>query len=261
MEVKTLLAKYPDLLVARLVEGTPEDYYVKTASGELEYSDRIFQNSMANLSFNLSGGLFDTDAKGHLKFLPVKGDATKPWDGKEVSSNLYSLSECYRIFDKCFSLCFRVSVIHERTFPFYKHFDDQKERDEYALKTIKSTSMVEKSYDAHLVGLFENKNKTVLVRPRIKVHHSPTMVNYWHMTLDTYRPTDSNYVLSTEQLNSSDKKMFKSLKHDLLDHIGINVVPSYTIAENNYIKLHYRVFRYIKSLFTYCFLKKRSNSY
>lgn len=67
MEVDQLLAKYPNLLVVRLVEGCVDDYSLKTENGEVILSDRVFKNSLANLSMNLAGGLFDTDCNAPSK--------------------------------------------------------------------------------------------------------------------------------------------------------------------------------------------------
>lgn len=72
------------------------------------------------------------------------------------------------------------------------------------------------------------------VRPRIIVHHSPTNANYWHMTLDTYRPTDMEYVSPTERQNGSDKKMFKALKQDLVQCCMIDELPAYKIDRLDY---------------------------
>ena len=71
MDVGLLLSKYPNLLVARLVEGKYEDYCSVSESGERFLTDRVFKNNMANLSFNLGGGRFDIDSHEHLRFLPV----------------------------------------------------------------------------------------------------------------------------------------------------------------------------------------------
>lgn len=216
METDYLLTKYPDLLVVRLVEGRVEDYYVDTESNDRVLSDKVFKNNMANLSMNLAGGLFNTSSDAHLRFLPATKEATEAWDGQCVDPKLYTTEDSYHFYGTCFGLCFFVRDIHNRTFPFYKHFESQEERDKYEENVKKNMSETERSYDAHLVGAFENKKKTALTYPRLKVHHAPSKVNYWHMTLDTYRPTDISYIHPEDKQNSGDKKMFKALKQDLL---------------------------------------------
>ncbi len=154
---------------------------------------------------------------------------------KCIPTELYDSEECYNFYDACFGLCFYVSDIHNRTFPFYKTFNTKEERDEYEVKTIIAKTELGSSYDAKFVGEFKNKKTPVLVKPCIKVHHMPTMVNYWHMTLDTYRPIESHYVESYDKQKNSDKKMFKALKQDLLQRYKINESPCYSIESCDYI--------------------------
>lgn len=235
MRTDDLLIKYPRLLVVRQVDGCPEDYFIMTSEGNKELSEKVFKSSLANLSMNLAGGLFDTRSNGHLRFLPATKEAAETWDGGHVPEELYATEDCYNFYETCFGLCFYVCNIHNRTFPFYKHFDSQEERDQYEAKTRAATSESEKEYDAHFVGAFENSRTKVLVKPRIKVNHLPTKVNYWHMALDTYRPTDLEPVHPTERQNASDRKMFKALKQDLMQNYIINLHPEYTIEGCDYI--------------------------
>lgn len=232
--MERLLDKYPDLLVVRMVEGDVEDYLLDLESGDMTLSEKVFKNNMANLSMNLAGGLFDTSSQGHLKFLPTKKEATKDWNGWITSKRLYVDPDSYSFFCPCFGLCFHVADIHERTFPFHKHFENVEERNEYAEQASKATSSKEKEYESDYVGAFESKKKNVLVRPRIKVHHSPSKVNYWHMTLDTYRPTDFYYVRPDEKQDSSDNKMFKALKQDLVQCCNVDEIPSYRLHKSDY---------------------------
>ena len=234
MDVDELLKKYYKLLVVRTVEGCPEDFYMQTENGDKELSDKVFMNNMANLSMNLAGGLFITDSKAHLRFLPTNKEASEIWESGDIPAELYNSEECYRFFENCFGLCFFASSIHNRTFPFYKHFNSQEERDKYEEDTIKAKTKFENSSDAKFVGAFDNKKKPVLVKPLIKIHHMPTKVNYWHMTLDTFRPTDTECLAPTEKQSSPDKKMFKALKQDLLQCCQINLTPEYSIDSCDY---------------------------
>lgn len=236
METDYLLTKYPDLLVVRLVEGHVEDYYLNTENNDRVLSDKVFKNNMANLSMNLAGGLFNTSSDAHLRFLPATKEATETWDGGYVDPILYTTENSYHFYATCFGLCFFVRDIHNRTFPFYKHFESQEERNEYEENVKKNVSEAERSYDAHLVGAFESKKKMALINPRLKVHHEPSKVNYWHMTLDTYRPTDISYIHSEDKQNSGDRKMFKALKQDLLQCYSIDRNPNYCINPTDYLK-------------------------
>lgn len=233
MNLDDLLTKHSDLLVVRCIEGRPEEYMQKL-DDEMIISSKIFKHNTANLSMNLAGGIFDTKCDAHLKFLPAIKEACETWNGGSISPDLYNREECYHIYETCFGLCFLVRNIHNRTFPFYKHFESKEERDNYEKRTLAAVTQNEMNYDAHFVEEFKNKKENVLVKPRIKVHHVPTKINYWHMTLDTYRPTDSDFVHPDEKQNNSDKSMFKALKQDLLQCYQINSMPEYTIESCDY---------------------------
>lgn len=222
-------------MVVRLVCGTEEKYVLVSESGEKVIQDSVFANSMANLSMNLAGGTFDTSADFHLRFLPISDYGTSPWNGGKVDVDAFLSDGNYSFNEPCFGLCFNVKSIHERSFPFYKGFKNQQERDEYAHRVEEATTEAEKRYDSHIVGEFR-KNSLVSVRGRIKVHHSPTNGNYWHITLDTYRPSEKDFVDPKGRKQSSDKQMFKALKQDLVQRCSINVTPCYKIARHFYYR-------------------------
>ena len=243
MDVGLLLSKYPNLLVARLVEGKYEDYCSVSESGERFLTDRVFKNNMANLSFNLGGGRFDIDSHEHLRFLPVNKESSTRWNGRIVPKRLYNTSSFYTTYPICFGLCFYVKDIHNRTFPFYKHFDSEEDRNNYQERVSQKPTDKEMSFDAHVVGAFEKKYKRALVNPQIRVHHMPTMVNYWHMTLDTYRPINEKYIQPDEKQDSSDKSMFKALKQDLIQYHHVNERPNYCLDKIDYKKAIFCLFR------------------
>lgn len=235
MKVDKLLTKYPELLVVRLVEGELSQYRSLTIGGVPELSDKVFKNSMANLSLNLAGGLFNVSPDGHLPYLPDKS-IVKSWNGLWRKKSLCSKTGSYKASEECFGLCFHTKDVHDRTFPYYKHFDTQQERDEYAKEvgqTLADAAIF--GEDVKCVGAFKSKKENVLVYPRIRIHHAPTNANYWHATLDTYRPTDNTYIRS-EDVESRDKKMFKALKHDLIEKCSINEAPTYCIDKVDYYK-------------------------
>lgn len=244
MSLDKLLRSYPELMVVRLVDGVVDDYCDYGSKGERILTQKVFKNSMANLSLNLAGGLFDTASTGDLRYLPTQKEAAGCWNGEPVPEHLFHSDDSFEVYEPCFGICFHVAEIHNRTFPFPKHFDNAQQRDEYAEKAYASTTPEEKAYDAHIVGAYVSNKQNVLIYPAIKVHHSPSMVNYWHMTLDTKRPIDTHYIQPEERLDSSDKKMFKSLKQDLLQHIQVDAMPNYHISPNHYLKWQYNLLRH-----------------
>lgn len=236
--IEKLLNKYADLMAVRLVCGMEEDFVLESELGEKVINDSVFTNSMANLSMNLAGGVFNTSANEHLRFLPISEYGKALWSGGIVDADAFSSDETYSFNVPCFGLCFSVKAIHERTFPFHKGFKNQQERDEYAKQVDEATTEEEKSYDANIVGEFK-KNSPVEVRGRIKVHHSPTNGNYWHITLDTYRPNEKDFVLPDGRRQGSDKQMFKALKQDLVQRCDVNASPNYKISKYAYLRWPY----------------------
>jgi hypothetical protein len=237
--VDDLLKKYKDLLAVRLVHGTKEDYVLKSENGDDYISANVFESSMANWSLNLAGGKFDTDSYSHLRFLPNCDYGKKEWHGGKVNMMAFIDTGSYSDHSPCTGLCFYIKSIHERTFPFFKGFKTQKERDEYAQQVYRITTERERQYDAHVVGAFEDKHKAVEVRGRLKVHHAPTNGNYWHITLDTYRPDSAEYVQPEGDRKSSDKTMFKALKQDLLRHGTFDEMPNYELRRRDYFRGFY----------------------
>lgn len=239
LSIDRLLKQYKGLMVVRQVEGEESLFRMETEDGVSILRDTVFGTSMANLSLNLAGGIFNVDREEHLRFLPTSPKAEAPWEGGQVNPDIVSDSENYSFCSPCFGLCFLVNTIHERSFPFFKHFDSQAERDEYEQLAISATTAKEKEYDAHLVGAFESKHNNVVIRPRTRINHAPTNANYWHVTLDTYRPTDIVPISPYEKQNSSDKKLFKALKQDLIHHCTVDSKPDYKISRHSYVKWPY----------------------
>ena len=70
LSIDKLLKMYCGLMVVRQVKGAPDDHMLITENGDKQLRETVFESSMANLSLNLAGGLFDTNKDTHLRFLP-----------------------------------------------------------------------------------------------------------------------------------------------------------------------------------------------
>lgn len=230
--LERLLTEYPDLMAVRKVDGKPESYERKGDKGGTFILPEVFTGNMANLSMNLAGGLFDVRPNKHLRYLPVNDEAKKDWDGMEPSEELYAEYND----NECFGLCFLIRTIHRRPFPYFRCFDSQKAFDEYAKKVEVAAQATNRDKDSILVGKFISKLDTVEIKPYIKVHHAPTKVNYWHITLDTRRPTDTSFIKAQEKQTSQDKRMFVALKQDLVQRCKVNARPNYRLKRLDYKK-------------------------
>lgn len=230
--IERLLQAYPDLMAVRKVDGNPQDFIRRGDNGESFILPEVFKGNMANLSMNLAGGLFDVRADKHLSYLPVNEEAKKDWNGSEPSADLTAEYTCR----ECFGLCFLIRSIHRRPFPYFRCFENQKSYDEYSAKVEDAAKALNLEKDRLLVGNFISKLNSIELKPYIKVHHSPTNANYWHVTLDTRRPTDTEFIDSEERQTSQDKKMFMYLKQDLVHHCGVNILPNYKLKRYDYKK-------------------------
>lgn len=241
INIDKLLKFYDDLLVARLVKGCVDDYKKEMDNGEVEMDDTVFENSMANLSLNLAGGRFVIDKEAHLPFLAISEYGTSNWNGSKVEVQAFGQQDSYSYNVPCFGLCFRVKDIHKKTFPFHKGFGSEQDRDKYEKQVQEATDGWTGSADAKLVGAFVNKRSVVTVYGRLELHHSPTNGNYWHTTLDTTRPAETDYIHPDGKKQSSDRNMFKALKQNLLQCREIDTLPVYKIAHKYYIKWYARL--------------------
>ena len=236
LSIDKLLALYEDLMIVRLVHGKISDYMMKTEQGQDELSESVFENSMANLSLNLAGGKFDTRPDAHLRFLAKSEYGKSEWRGRSVRPGEFTSPDSYSDNFPCFGLCFRVRNVHKQSFPFHKGFASLAERNSYASKVASATTEWRGDPDAKLVGAFESKRQPIVVRGRLEVHHAPTNGNYWHTTLDTFRPSDKSFIQPTSDRQNSDRNMFKALKQDLLQCYDIDSVPNYSILRRHYMK-------------------------
>ena len=230
LNIDDLLSKYRELLVLRLVPGYKKDYLVEGSNSQ-EYSEKIFSNTIWNLSMNLLGGKYKFS---HSPFLPLS-DAIKDWNGEEVDISYYN--NLYKKENSSFFVCFYVKDIHKVTYPFSKTFETQQECDTFK----NNASIVLKNNDAineTIADKFKQNGLTVTVPVFMKIFHRPNFLNYWHVTLDSKRPDNDDYIDPEEKQSSRDKKQMKAFKlhlTHLINQTQIDEVP-YKIKRKDYQK-------------------------
>jgi hypothetical protein len=216
MDIASMLLAYPGLMAVRLVVGDEQDFVIKTDAGQLEISDNIFQGNITNLSMNLAGGLFDTGRYAHLRFLPSSGKAKRIWNGGYCSPKFYISNKFYKESPDCFGLCMPVAQVHDITFPFEKKFSSEKELNKFLAERGVNALDSDLQYYKRLILAFDRNKRTAIVPYRLKINHMPTMANYWHVTLDSYRSEDVGLeIIRGGKENSADKKMQKALKNHI----------------------------------------------
>lgn len=227
---KALKSDYPNMLVLRMVRGQKEDYY-DDSSDVQELTDRIFQGTIQNLSMNLLGGKFKIE---HHSFRPKNDGASDEWNGGDVNLSKYRNSYIDEI--PSFYVCFNVDDIDGTTYPFPVKFNNQEERD--AMEEKAKSILVEREVqiDQDVVDKFVSSENKVNVQVLMQLVHRPNNLNYWHVTLDTTRPDNSEYIMPDEKLNSRDKRQMKAFKQHLMELIiHVNTVP-YKFRRKDYVE-------------------------
>lgn len=227
---KTLRPIYPNMSVLRMVKGQKEDYY-DDSSDNKELTDRIFQGTIQNLSMNLLGGKFKIE---HYSFRPKNDGASDEWDGDLV--NLYQFKDSYIDENPSFYVCFNVDDIDETAYPFSIKFKNQEDRDFMEERAVAVLNEREVQIDQEVVEKFVSSVDPVKVQVLMQLTHRPNNLNYWHVTLDTTRPDDPEYIMPDERLNSRDKRQMKAFKQHLMELIvDMDTVP-YRFKKKDYFE-------------------------
>lgn len=227
---KALRSDHPNMFVLRMVKGRKEDYYDESSDNQ-ELTDRIFQGTIQNLSMNLLGGKFKIE---HYSFRPKNDGASDEWNGGDVDLSLYK--DSYIDETPSFYVCFNADDIDGTTYPFPIKFSNQDERDSMEKKASAIFDEREIQIDQDVVDKFVSSEDKVNVQVLMQLVHRPNNLNYWHVTLDTTRPDNSEYIMPDEKLNSRDKRQMKAFKQHLMELIeNIGSVP-YKFKKEDYLE-------------------------
>ena len=219
MDVKALLAYYPNLAVSRRVSGNVEDAFV-LFNGQKQLKDSLM-GQVANMSLNLLGGLFDNNS--HLKFCP-KLDI-EDWDGQDVDAQ--SLEGKYEIDACCFPIFFMAKDICD--YPFYAPYYFQKEKDAEVFISSIPEGDIEKKYTDKF-----NKQEPIIVKTHAILKHAPTNFNYWHCVLDSYPNLSAKEAIPTNNKGAA-KRIIKMLKTDLVrNFVKTDLTIDYSISLSYY---------------------------
>lgn len=234
LNIDGLIDKYQNLVVVRQIAGSREDCIIFTDKGEERLSGECLPSakSMRNLSMNLLGGKYIVTK--HLKILPRSEQACSPWDGKEVCVDNFSSSEHYSITEPCLGLFLYAKDVHKYVFPYTKSFNSEEERNRYAERAEQNLSDLDIKIVETVVGKFVKKGTPVDTFSVAKINHSPCQLNYWHITLDTYRLDENGFISPQDKISSSDIRMFKTLKHDIIEKGLFDIRLGYKLKRADY---------------------------
>lgn len=235
LKIDDLLKEHQDLFLVRQLPGNKDNYMHNMEGGGRTLSPKlVFKNqNLANYSLNLSGGKFNTKPKKDLRFLPEATDGGGDWHNGFVSKEICKAQDSYKITEPCCGLIIRARDLHHQTFPSTRSFNNPNEYETYLKEVDQVISIETMLYDKELVGKYNGKKGMVNIKGRVKINHRPTKMNYWHYTMDTYRPNELTPIMS-DQITSRDKRMFEALKQNLLNEVAIDITPDYKIKRKEY---------------------------
>lgn len=220
MDVKALLACYPNLAVSRRVSGNVEDAFV-LFDGQKQLKDSLM-GQVANMSLNLLGGLFDNDS--HLKFCPKQD--VEDWNGQDVDAQ--SLEGKYEIDACCFPIFFMAKDICD--YPFSAPYYFQKAKDAEVFISSIPVGDIEKKYTDEF-----NKQNPIIVKTHAVLKHAPTNFNYWHCVLDSYPNLSASEAIPTNNKGAA-KRIIKMLRADLIrKFVKTDLTIDYSILQSYYV--------------------------
>lgn len=241
LDMDALMLKYSRLTIVRQVEGVLDDFLEEVEGMEVKVlSPKVFSSSMYNLSMNLLGGLFLADK--HLPFLPKGNEACGDWDGNGVNIDDFTGTDFYSETRPCFGIYFYANEVDGLFIPYRKQFKTQEEFNLYKDQVKVVANHLEVEIEKLIVGTFVNSKQPIEIYARTEMNHSPNLLNYWHVTLDTYTPNSQQY-LDSRSVSNPEKKALKTLKNILVDKASINQIEIDTLSEGDYLKTQETIIR------------------
>ena len=202
LDIDYLLSRGFNLCVSRRVDGEKNSVIKKLGNDNI-IEDSAVIGQPADFSVNLLGGRFGDD---HIGLYSNDEINNGNWDGRlEPTLNAESITEK----SPCFAIYYNIKdflnfpVKQTKTFPKeseYKRF----------IQELSPEQLKEYGLEIYV----KNKKYEFLVRK--KVNHKPTNMNYWHVTFDLYSFESPNEEITSEDRNSSHRRILSHFSHDFL---------------------------------------------
>lgn len=183
-----------DAMLGHMLNGRPEECF-DFSLGEDMLSilpEKLPLNRIPGLSCSLLGTSFIVE---HFHFLP-SNDGKAPWhDGIVVPEEMVNENN-YTYYHDVTVVGWQLKEIHKYKIPYIRNFHKPREYKEYKEKVlaISKKSGVATLYLEEWENLLENpENKSLRIVNlfgEARVNHAPTMLNFWHYTIDLYPAED-----------------------------------------------------------------------
>lgn len=196
INIDDLLLAQSDIVLSRRIDKDVSecDYF----GGKIMVESEDIVDDYMDLSLNLLGGLFENEK--HLRYRQLK-PGTNDWDGKDVDLEKYST--CFEIKQHCFPIYLKALDLHNQKFPYKRSIGRQKEFNDIQKNIVDRTLDVFHGEDDYT---FEGT---------VKIVHSPTMLNYWHIEVKGI-PEDSKGKPLEKSKSTWQKNFFRAIGEDLI---------------------------------------------
>ena len=184
----------PNALLGRKLDGDFEKC-IDISAGEgkwVIYMNALPVSCIPNMSCSLLGTFFKPT---YFHFLP-DGEGKGGWkENVEVNETLIDGNSVY--FDTITVVAWKICNVHNRTLPYKHVFAKNKEYSSFRENAIAVSGErnIPQLYLSEWEELTANpkneKQRIVEVNGVARVNHDPTMLNYWHFTVDQY-PAESD---------------------------------------------------------------------
>ena len=218
INTQELSERCPDAMLGRKMDGT-RDQCINPEDDTL-YMSVFPVSSIPNLSCSLLGTFFKVS---YLHFLPDnKGKA--PWTtGQSVCDDMLR-EENYNYYPDVTVVGWKVKDVFRLPLPYTRSFDKKKLYDDFK-ESAKEVAELRKQMV--FLNAWEDLKKNpdnanlriVEVEGEARVNHAPTMLNYWHFTIDVY-PAETDL----KPLTKASEGWRKNLAANLCDFLRRNYV-------------------------------------
>lgn len=234
MRTCMLLSKYPDLTIARRVDGEDGDIYADSNDGGKK---EIRTNKIGNLygwSVNLLGGLFDENI--HSAYNPDGERVEVGWNGTdEIPTPVLGVD--YDFLAGPFIVIYlKVCDMHLAPIPYFKSLT-LKEYPEIKAKAERIAQESKLRIQQAVVGEFQPKpNPGANFTGRTMINHYPTDLNYWHFQVDFYKGTDIRPLRDKDRPKGEVDKIKRHVRRLINENYSLEPPKPYHINRKFYIR-------------------------
>lgn len=186
----------PDAIIGHLIEEKQEDCLDTTLGDDYVRLriDALPYKRIPNLSCSLFGAKFQPQ---HFHFLPIN-KGRESWQGNVDISDELLKDDNYRFISDIVVIGWKITNLHKWPVKYTRSFDKKSDFQSFSekaeavakLRNIKLLCIQEWEKLIKELGPTQTKRVCIDVWGEARLNHDPTMLNYWHFTIDCYSADD-----------------------------------------------------------------------